>query len=62
MRGEWAEVLARFCDDKMPALEVCAREAIAESVVVPAASLREVQTWLERTRHHLTVCCQTNAN
>ena len=54
MRGEWAEVLARFCDDKMPALEVCARDAIAESVVVPAASLREVQTWLERTRHHLT--------
>ncbi|MCC5970732.1 MAG: cellobiose phosphorylase [Pararhodobacter sp.] len=54
LRTEWSEVLARFCDDMMPALEVCVRDAILASEVVPAESLREVQIWLERTRHHLS--------
>ncbi|MCC5986317.1 MAG: cellobiose phosphorylase [Pararhodobacter sp.] len=52
-RAQWPEALARFCDEMMPALEACARDAIASGEVVPATSLREVQTWLERTRNHL---------
>ena len=52
-RALWAEVLARFCDETMPALEACVRDAITVGEVVPPTSLREVQTWLERTRHHL---------
>lgn len=50
----WATELARFCDDVMPAMEGCVRDAIAGSETAPAASLREVQICLERTRHHLS--------
>jgi len=54
LRAQWPDVLARLGDTMMPALESCARDAIAASDIAPAASLREVQTWLERTRAHLS--------
>ncbi len=50
----WAATLARLCGESLPALEACARDAIAGSEAAHAAPLREVQTWLERTRHHLS--------
>ncbi|WP_114965120.1 GH36-type glycosyl hydrolase domain-containing protein [Alkalilacustris brevis] len=53
-RAQWPEALARLCDALMPALEACVREAIAASETLPTASLREVQTWLERGRQHLS--------
>ncbi|MCC5971669.1 MAG: cellobiose phosphorylase [Pararhodobacter sp.] len=53
LREQWPDVLTQFCDAMLPALEACTRDAIAASEVPPAASLREVQTWLGRTRQHL---------
>ncbi|TVP97973.1 MAG: cellobiose phosphorylase, partial [Roseinatronobacter sp.] len=50
---DWANMLARFCVETLPALEACARDAIADCEEGPPESLREVQTWIERTRHHI---------
>lgn len=53
MREQWLDALTPLCDEMLPMLEACVRDAIAQSDVTPAASLREVQTWLGRTRQHL---------
>jgi cyclic beta-1,2-glucan synthetase len=50
----WDLLLEQLCEHKYPRLEASVRRAIEKSEATPTASLREIQIWLERTRHHLT--------
>ena len=50
----WDTLLQQLCDDHYPQLEESVRRAIEGNVLVSTEDLREVQVWLERTRHHLT--------
>ena len=50
--GRWGAALDEAGERRYPELEAAIHEAVGAGDIT-AESLREVQTWLERTRHHL---------
>ncbi len=51
--ANWPACLDTLCDTRFPAADACIRDTIASAGSAPADALREVQSWLERCRHHL---------
>ncbi|MDI5934061.1 GH36-type glycosyl hydrolase domain-containing protein [Halomonas kalidii] len=51
----WAALLDELRDQRLPRFQACLRDLISRADFTPHESLREVQVWLERTRHHIAV-------
>ncbi|MCE9683520.1 GH36-type glycosyl hydrolase domain-containing protein [Halomonas alkalisoli] len=51
----WSALLDDLRDQRLPQFQACLRDLISRAGFTPHDSLREVQVWLERTRHHIAV-------
>lgn len=45
--------LGEICEQSFPKLQAAVAKAVEQSQQASAGALRDIQTWLERTRHHL---------